>query len=168
MALRGGSGLSGRLLFEFDRGSKSVRLFESAQSPDMFASEVAWSPSCDRIAYQAEGSGNDLTVFDVGSGTNTRRVQQGANPVWGDTGIAFVRNGDVYLDRGSDTVQLTTSSPRDSNLVTFEQTPGETLAFRRGKNIYLIERIDQLGNDPDPSPRKVETDRDVATFDIID
>lgn len=172
VSINGRSELNGKLLFEFDRGSEEVKMFEPGRRPNMHHPNVAWSPTCDKIAYREEsgpsGTNEPLTVWTVGNSTNTQRAKNGKDPAWGDTGIAFVRNGNVYLDRQSGSVQLTTSSATDSNPVLFEQGSGESLAFQRNNEIHLIERIDEFGSNPNPSVRKVETDRQVATFDISD
>lgn len=168
----GRSELNGKLLFEFDRGQTEMNLFGSAHRPNVFSPNMAWSPSCDEIAYREEpgpGESNPaLTVLNVGGETNTQRVKNGKDPAWGEAGIAFVRNGNIYLDGQNGTIQLTASSGTDSNPVIFEQEPGESLAFQRSNQLYLIERIDELGSSPNPSPRKITTDQSVATFDIVD
>lgn len=172
LTVDGRSELNGKLLFEFDRGKTEVKLLGSAHRPNLFSPNMAWSPSCDKFAYREEPGPNEsnpaLTVLNVSTEKNTQRVQSGEDPAWGDTGIAFVRNGNVYLDTQNGTVQITSAAATDSNPVIFDQDPGESLAFRRNNEMYLVERIDQFGSNPNPSPKKVTTEEPVATFDIMD
>ncbi|WP_276300156.1 hypothetical protein [Halorussus lipolyticus] len=44
----------------------------------------------------------------------------------------------------------------------------ESLGFQRNNELYLVERIDQFGSNPNPSPKSVVTEESVATFDIVE
>lgn len=164
--MTGGSEVSAELLLEFDRSSPSTEAHTSV-APNPHMRNVAWSPTCDRIAYKGDdGLDDDLEILDISSGGSTVRVSNGRDPAWGDTGVAFVRNGNVHLDRSSGTVQLTSDSRVDINLVVFDSDGGESLAFRRGSEAKLIPGIDGIGSNPNPTVTDVETDMDVTTFDI--
>jgi hypothetical protein len=162
LIVSGGYETNPYLLLVFDRSTATTRVFDVR--PDVIRYGLVWSPSCAEIAYSDDGQGID--VLDVSTDTHGRRVRHGFDLGWGSTGIGYRHNGDVYLLRGSGTVQLTSAAATDYGVVIFEQGGGETLAFVRNDTIRLVERIDRLGPSPTVFLTTVSTDRDVTSVAI--
>lgn len=159
LIVSGGYETNPYLLLVFDRSTATTQVFNVR--PDVIRYGLAWSPTCAEIVYSDDGQGVD--VLDVSTDTHGQRIRHGFDLAWGTTGIGYRDNGDVYLLRGSGTVQLTSAAATDYGVVIFEQQGGETLAFVRNDTIHLVERIDRLGANPTVSLTTVATDRDVTT-----
>lgn len=174
--IQGGGEDAFPMLVEFDRTANATTVLSDVMNRKFPG--MAWSPSCDEIVYKQEHTGGassqattDLAVLDLGTNKHTRHISNGRDPAWGNTGIAFVRGGDIYLHRSGSSVQLTSTNQTEINLVFFEQQNGESLAFWRGSppKLHLIERLDQkvpFGPNPNPSPTEVTTNKPPAPFDI--
>lgn len=176
--ISGGSELSGNILLRFDRNAQTTTFYSGATPYRL--SQLAVSPSCQKIVYWTAAVQDPVSspklevVKNTSNAPTTQTISNARSPGWGNQGIGFARNDDIWLQGPT---QLTSTTDEDYHPVFFEHPislglqTGESLAFVRNKGttsnpnrrLYLIERIDKTG--PYTSA-ELATDKNATTFDI--
>jgi Tol biopolymer transport system component len=118
-------------------GSEQRRLTRNAAPDSYAATELAWSPRGDKIAFVSRRDGNlGIYVMNTdGTGQHrlTRNTVRDGNPVWSPDGrrIAFESNWQVYVMNADGSGQQRLTRNEGLNLRPAWSPDGQTIAFER-------------------------------------
>jgi Tol biopolymer transport system component len=118
-------------------GSEQRRLTRSAARDSYAATELAWSPRGNKIAFVSRRDGNlEIYVMNTdGTGQQrlTRNTVRDGNPVWSPDGrrIAFENNWQIYVMNADGRGQQRLTRNEGLNLRPAWSPDGQTIAFER-------------------------------------